>query len=170
MKFFQLFFLLIFINCFCQESPFFNIARKGKIEEAANWLKERPDSINEINSYGFTPLIIACYSGNIDMVHFLIENKATINYVSPEGSALMAATVKGNSNLVHFLLKNGANTDLTNDIGVTALIYAVQFKNVSIVKLLLQNNANKLLMDNDGKTAFEYAVYGKNEEIINLLK
>lgn len=170
MKFFQLVFLLIFINCFSQESPFFNIARKGKIEEAIKCLKDRPNIVNEVNSFGFSPLIVSCYSGNIEMVHFLIEKKADINYVSPEGTALMAATVKGNSNLVHYLLKNGADTNLTNNSGITALMYAVQFKNVSIVKLLLQYNVNKLLLDKEGKTAFEYAVYSKNEEIINLLK
>ena len=102
--------------------------------------------------------------------NFLIENKANINYVSTEGTVLMAATVKGNVSMVELLLKNGANPNLTNSTGVTALMYAVQFKNSKIVNLLLQFKADKLQIDNNGKSAFEYAVFSNNEEIINLLK
>lgn len=168
--------LLLFLLMFCfymsfsQENSFFNIARKGTIEEAQFYMKSNPTCINQINPYGFTPLILACYSGNNVMVSFLIENKADINYVSPEGTALMAATVKGNVEIVELLLKLNANPNLTNQKGVTALMYAIQFKNIKIINLLLQFNANKLLVDQDGKTAFEYAIFTKNDEIINLLK
>jgi len=104
------------------------------------------------------------------MVIFLIDNKANLDFLSSEGTALMAATVKGNFKMTEILLQNGANPDLTNEAGISALMYAVQFKNISTIKLLLQHNANKLLLDKEGRSAFEYAVFTKNEEIINLLK
>jgi ankyrin repeat protein len=53
---------------------------------------------------------------------------------------------------------------------MTALMYAVQFKNVEIVKKLLNAKANKEQKCKQNKTAFEYAVFSNNEEIINLLK
>lgn len=163
--------LLVFsLFGFSQESPFFNIVRKGTIEEASTYIKSNPTCVNEVNKFGFSPLILACYNGNDAMVTFLIENKANINYVSSEGTVLMAATVKGNVSMVELLLKNGANPNLTNSTGVTALMYAVQFKNSKIVNLLLQFKADKLQIDNNGKSAFEYAVFSNNEEIINLLK
>lgn len=170
MKYVLLILLCTVCNCFSQENTFFNIARKGTVVEARQWISEKPNSVNEINQYGFSPLILACYSGNIEMVIFLIDNKADINLLSSEGTALMAATVKGNTKMTALLLKNGANPDLTNEAGISALMYAVQFKNISIIKLLLQHNANKLLLDKEGRSAFEYAVFTKNEEIINLLK
>lgn len=170
MKYFLLILFFTAFECFSQENKIFTIARKGTVEEAQKCLTEQPNSVNETNLHGFSPLIIACYGGNLDVVSFLIEANANINYVSPEGTALMAATVKGNVDMVQLLLKKGANTDLTNELGISALMYAVQFKNVSIIKLLLEYNANKLLLDKEGKSAFEYAVYTKNDEIINLLK
>lgn len=168
-------YLLLFLGLssfivFSQEASFFAIARKGTVAEAQSYMQLHPTCVNEVNQHGFTPLILACYNGNEAMVTFLLENKADVNYVSPEGTVLMAATVKGNDKMVELLLKNNANPDLTNQNGITALMYAVQFKNVTIIRLLLQYKANKLLIDNEGKTAFEYAVFSKNEEIINLLK
>lgn len=170
MKYFLFF---IVFNCFIgfsQESSFYNIARRGTVEEAKVLVAQNPEIINTPNEYGFSPLILACYNGNIKMVYFLIEQKAVINYISQEGTALMGATVKGNEQLVALLLENGADTNLTNQDGITALMYAVQFKNPKIIKLLLQHNANKTLVDNEGRTAFEYAVFTKQDEIINLLK
>lgn len=168
----RLLFLFLFfcILGFSQESSFFNIVRKGTTDDAAKFIKLNPNCVNEVNPYGFSPLILACYNGNEAMVTFLLENNANINYVSSEGTVLMAATVKGSLSMVKLLLKKGANPNLANDNGVTALMYAVQFKNIDIVNLLLQFKADKLLVDKNGKTAFEYAVFSNNEEIINLLK
>lgn len=170
MKYFLMLLFLVFFEGYAQDNTFFNIARKGTIEEAQKWLSQNPNSANQANERGFSPLILACYSGNYDMVAFLINNKVDVNYNSSEGTALMSATVKGNIKMVELLLKNNANPNLTNQAGITALMYAVQFKNVAIVTLLLEHKANKLLLDKEGKSAFEYAVFSGNEEIIKLLK
>ena len=153
-----------------QVTDVFEVARKGTVSQAEAIVKTNPKAFNVINENGFSPLILACYSGNNEVIDFLIANNANVNYTSQEGTALMAATVKGNLDLVALLLKKGADPDLKNKTGITALMYAVQFKNVDIVKLLLNSGANKFLQDNEGRTAFEYAVFTKNDEIINLLK
>lgn len=165
--------LILGLSClmsFSQETSFFNIARKGSVEEAQSYIKVYPNCVNQVNQNGFSPLILACYNGNDAMVEFLLANNADLNYVSPEGTALMAATVKGNEKMVELFLKKKANPDLTNQAGITALMYAVQFKNIKIIHLLLEFKANKSLVDLEGRTAFEYAVFSKNDEIINLLK
>jgi len=170
MRYILFLFILNSTLVFSQDKDFFMIARKGTVDEAKVMFQKNTECINTVNKDGFSPLILACYSGNNEMIFFLIENKANINYTSQEGTALMAATVKGNLDLVALLLKKGANPDLKNKTGITALMYAVQFKNIDIVKLLLRSGANKFLEDNEGRTAFEYAVFTKNDEIINLLK
>jgi len=169
-KYLVLFLGFCCFTCLSQETSFFNIARKGTINDARNYMQLYPNCVNEVNQHGFSPLILACYNGNDAMVEFLLTNNANLDYVSPEGTVLMAATVKGNEKMVELLLKKKANPNLTNKNGTTALMYAIQFKNISIINLLLQFNANKSLVDNEGKTAFEYAVFTKNDEIINLLK
>ncbi len=169
------FYFIIFL-CFFTTSIFsqekvsvYDIARKGTVEQVQALYKETPETINTPNEHGFSPLILACYSGNENVATYLID-KANIDYVSNEGTALMAAVVKGNVKLTKLLLEKKANLNLTNKQGTTALIYAVQFKNIEIISLLLQHNASKSQLDNDGKTAFEYAVFSGDDTIINLLK
>ena len=63
-----------------------------------------------------------------------------------------------------------AQVVVTDEAGITALMYAAMFKNKNAVMLLLQKKADKTKIDAKGKTAFEYAVFSGQEEIINLLK
>ena len=163
-------FSIFFTNAYCQDKNCFDIARNGTVEQMNQLYEKDNNVINSKNELGFTPLILACYKGNEKIVSFLIEKKVDINYVSDEGTALMAAVVKGNIELVKLFIKNNANLNLTNSNGTTALMYAVQFNNYEIAKLLIDNKANKSLLNKEGKTAFEYAVFSNNEKIINLLK
>jgi len=162
--------LLVFTYAHAQDKTVFDIARKGTLSEIQDIHKRNPELINAINDNNSTPLILACYRGNIEVAKFLIKYVKDINYGSDMGTALMATTYKNQTELVKLLLENKANPNTTDINGTTALLLAVQFKNIELVKLLLKFNADKTLKDNKGKTAFEYAVFSNNEEIINLLK
>ena len=148
----------------------FDIGRSGTLEEAKSLFKKEPKAILAVNENGFSALVLATYKGNNDVAKFLIEKGSDINGNSAMGTPLMAAVVKGNNEIAKLLIKQGANLNLTDENGVTALIYAVQFRNIDIVKLLVEQNADKSSVDKKGKTAFEYAVFSENEEIMNLLK
>lgn len=148
----------------------FEIARKGTAQQALEIIKTDAKAFNTTNSNGFTPLILACYRGNNEVAKILIENNCDINVKSEMGTALMASIVKGNNEIASLLIKKKADVNLTDAQGTTALMYAVQFKNIDLVKLLLANKADKSLQDKKGKTAFEYAAFSGNEAIINLLK
>ncbi|OOV20687.1 ankyrin repeat domain-containing protein [Flavobacterium sp. LM4] len=162
--------LLCFYISTAQEKNVFDIARSGTLTEIQNLNKSNPDLINSLNENKTSPLILACYRGNIEVAKFLIENVKNINYNSDMGTALMAATYKNQPQLVKLLLEKKANPNATDTNGITALSLAVQFKNTELVKLLLEYKADKTIKDNQGKTAFEYAVFSQNETIINLLK
>jgi ankyrin repeat protein len=162
--------LLCFYIATAQEKNVFDIARSGTLTEIQNLNKSNPDLINSLNENKTSPLILACYRGNMEVAKFLIENVKNINYNSDMGTALMAATYKNQPQLVKLLLEKKANPDATDANGITALSLAVQFKNTELVKLLLEYKADKTIKDNKGKTAFEYAVFSQNEPIINLLK
>ena len=165
--------LLAVFLCFlvspAQEKNVFNIARSGTLIDIQNLYKSNPDLINSVSDSKSTPLILACYRGNIEVAKFLIKNVKDINYNSDMGTALMAATYKNQPELVKLLLETKANPNLKDANGTTALSLAVQFKNDELVKLLLDHKADKTIRDNKGKTAFEYAVFSQNEPIINLL-
>lgn len=162
--------LLCIFNSQAQNKSVFDIARNGTLAEIQNLNKSNPDLINSLNENKSSPLILACYRGNIEVAQFLIENVKDINYNSDMGTALMAATYKNQPELVKSLLMKKANPNAIDANGTTALLLAVQFKNTALVKLLLEYNADKTIKDKKGKTAFEYAVFSQNEQIINLLK
>lgn len=162
--------LVCFFNVKAQDKTVFDVARNGTLIEIQNLNKSNPELINTVNESKSSPLILACYRGNIEVAKFLIQNVKDINYNSDMGTALMAATYKNQLELVKLLLENKANPNATDANGTTALLLAVQFKNIPLVKLLLEYKADKTIKDSKGKTAFEYAAFSENEQIINLLK
>ena len=161
--------VLVFSFGFSQTNVF-DIARKGTFQDMEFLHKTNPDAINQVNEGGNSPLILACYKGNVEVATFLIKNVKDINFNSPMGTALMAATVKGNVDLVKLLLESKANINATDGNGITSLIYAVQFQNHEMVKILVEHKADKNIKNKEGKTAFEFAVFSGNQTIINQLK
>lgn len=170
----RIYFLHLLLLCFyvstAQNNNVFDVARKGTIEEAKQLLKANPKAFNVDNEEGFSPLTLACYRGNNEVAKLIVENGADINHKSSSGTPLMASIVKGNNDMISFLLLKNADVNLTDETGITALMYASMFKNKNAVMLLLQKKADKTKIDAKGKTAFEYAVFSGQEEIINLLK
>jgi ankyrin repeat protein len=152
------------------QNDVFNAARSGTVEDLKILVYKNPEIINTKNENGFTPLILACYKGNVAVAKFLIENSKTIDVSSDMGTPLMAATYKGQAELVQLLLENKANPNIADSNGTTPLIYAAMFGNTKVMSLLLKYKADKTHKDKDGKTAFEFAVFSGNQEIINQLK
>ncbi len=148
----------------------FDIARNGTVTEVKELMKQNPDIINQTNESGFSPLILACYRGNVEVAKFLMDNVKDINYKSQEGTALAGLSVKYNKDLVEYILNKNANPNITDATGSTPLFWAVKFGNKELAELLLKYKADKSLKDAQGMTPFEYALQTNNKEIINLLK
>lgn len=148
----------------------FDIARQGTALQVEAMYQNTPDQIDATNEAGYTPLILATYHGNYEVVKALLKYTASVNANSSSGTALMAATVKGNSQLVSLLLDHKADPNITDGNGSTALLYAVFFKNNDIVALLLAHKADISYKDTRGYNALDYAKLTKNESLINLIK
>lgn len=167
-----IFLLLITVSAlgFSQEKSIYDISRRGTIEELKTLMKNNPEIINIPNERGFSPLILACYSGNIEVAKFLIDHVKDINYKSNEGTALAGLCIRYNKELVEYLLQKKANLNIADTTGTTPLIWAVKTGNEELVSLLLKYNAKKDQADNMGFTPFEYALKSQKTNIINLLK
>lgn len=153
-----------------QVKSIFDIARSGTVTEVQELMKQNPDIINQTNEGGFSPLILACYRGNIEVAKFLIDHVKDVNYKSREGTALAGLAVKYNRELTESLLKRSADPNVADATGYTPLFWAVKFGNKDLVELLLKYKADKSRKDSMGMTPFEYALQTNNKEIINLLK
>lgn len=166
----NIFLSFTFLSAQEKAKSIFDIARSGTVSEVKELMKQKPDVINQTNENGFSPLILACYKGNIEVANFLIDNVKDVNYKSQEGTALAGLAVKYNKDLVEHLLKKNADPNITDATGSTPLFWAVKFGNKELTELLLKYKASKSIEDAEGKTPFEYALQTKNQEIINLLK
>ncbi|WP_336686490.1 ankyrin repeat domain-containing protein [Chryseobacterium bernardetii] len=163
-------FLGSFLSAQEKVKSIFDIARSGTVAEVQELMKQNPDVINQVNENGFSPLILACYRGNIEVAKFLIDNVKDINYKSQQGTALSGLSVKYNKDLVVYLLNKKANPNIADETGATPLFWAVKFGNKELAELLLKNKADKSIKDSQGMTPFEYALQTNNKDIINLLK
>lgn len=103
--------------------------------------------INESNSQGQTPLMVACRTQHTDsqsasrvkLVQFLLEKGADPNIQDKEGrSALMhACREQAGPEVVSLLLGSGADISLEDQSGTSALVYAVMAGDWEVLKLLL---------------------------------
>lgn len=159
-----------FVTAQDKTKSIFDLARNGTVAEVKDMMKQNPDIINQTNESGFSPLILACYRGNVEVAKFLIDNVKDVNYKSQEGTALSGLSVKYDKDLVTYLLNKKADPNIADATGSTPLFWAVKFGNKELIELLLRYKADKTLKDAQGMTPFEYALQTNNKEIINLLK
>lgn len=169
MKPFFIIMLFVTSTLVSSQNDIFDSCRKGDLESVKAIYNKSPDIINSKNKDGYSPLILACYYGNIKVVSFLIDKINSVNGSSQYGSALMAAVVKGNLDVVKLLLDKNADPNITDNKGVSALHYAVMFKNIEITKVLIEAKADKNIKDNNGKSPLDYANMLKDENIISIL-
>lgn len=67
-------------------------------------------NINKLNGFGFAPLHMAAFEGNLDVVKVLIEQGAYIDIQTNTGmSALEIAVIEGNFDCSQLLISNGAD-------------------------------------------------------------
>lgn len=103
--------------------------------------------INESDSQGQTPLMVACKTKYMDsqsasrgtLIQFLLKKGADPNIQDKEGrSALMhACREQAGADVVSLLLANGADLSLEDQSGTSALVYAVMAGDLKVLKLLL---------------------------------
>ena len=162
------FFILCSTVVFSQDN-IFEISRTGTAVQMEEIYKSKPELIYSKNEHGYSPLTLACYNGNLEVVKFLVSKLDTVNEESKYGTPLMAATYKGFSDIVKVLLDKNADTNLQDDKGETVGHYAVFFKKYDIIKLLVEAKANFEIKNQRNQTAIDYANMYKDEQINKLL-
>ena len=128
--------------------------------KATEALKDDPSFINTRNpDTGETALIIVAKRRDISWLRFLLGKDADPSIGDRQGvTPLMHAALINFTDGAEELLKEKAPVDQTNRRGETALILAVQSKNVAMVRLLVKRGANPDKADHvAGMSARAYA-------------
>ena len=150
---------------------FLDACRRGDEEDVTKMCQLFPELINESDNKGFTPLIIAAYNNQAEVVAILLQNGADSNIGDRNGNtALMGATFKGYDAIAHKLLDNGADPNVQNGQGATALTFAATFHRNQVAQHLLQAGADKSIADTFGKTPLDHARVQDNEALVHILE
>lgn len=94
-------------------------------------------SMNEKNPYN-TPVMIAAWGGDLEMVKLLVDNGACINQQDKGNgfTALIKATFQNHPEVVKYLLSKGADATISSFLRKTALDYAYEKNHKEIIGLL----------------------------------
>lgn len=138
-------------------------------------LKKCVNDGNDVNSGdGQAALRLACRTNLMEVVTFLIDSKADINYedCSSSGSSpLLSACFGGVEEIIKYLIDKGANVNIKDTMQVTPLIIQLtgQKPSLSLIKLLISKGADVNVKDENGKSLVYLAKIRKLNDISQYL-
>ena len=99
-------------------------------------------SLNESIKNGEAYLFDACKSGDLKLVHFLLDNGVDVNIQDKKKKTpLIWACMKGFVDIVKLLLSYDADMYLEDREGFTALKASIFYDHLDVAKVLLENGA-----------------------------
>ncbi|XP_054631830.1 ankyrin repeat domain-containing protein 62-like [Dunckerocampus dactyliophorus] len=126
--------------------------------------------INEVDKQNRTALHLACASGMVEVVKFLVENRAKLNVVDNLNRSPLIKAVEGqNEDIVEFLLENNADPNLMDVKGNTALHLASSIPSISIVLMLVKHNADINAQNQEGLSPLTVAAQEDNIDVADFL-
>lgn len=130
------------------------LAVREKHRAIAEYLIEEDAAIDAPNNFGWTALLEATRSGQMDMVQLMDEYEIDMTVVTQRGDGLIHAAVQGDtSGMVSYFQARGVNIDLPNRHGVTPVMLAIEKRHEASFRELVTLGANLDLKDTAGGTA-----------------
>jgi ankyrin repeat protein len=117
----------------------------GRTEAVLQKLNENPDLLESHNGDGWTPLHLAAFFGNPELIQALLDRGAAVDARSGNAmtnTPLHAAVAGGKTENVEALAKRGADVNAQQSGGWTALHGAAQAGNREMVEVLLASGAD----------------------------
>ncbi|XWS64724.1 hypothetical protein CRYUN_Cryun05aG0028300 [Craigia yunnanensis] len=138
-------------------------------------LEKIPNSRNETDQIGWTPLHYAAFYGDLKSTQLLLQGNSSIAYIVDQDgtSALHVAAIRGHINVVELIVQHCPDIhEVTDKKGRTVLHVAIISGQEKMVRHILK--MPRLLgiineKDNEGNTALHLAVVYKRDNIIILL-
>ena len=138
----------------------FEAASLGDIERLRELLRSDAGLVNARSADGFTALHFACFFGQEQAVHFLLEAQADVTTVSNNPMQLMplhSAASARNLDAVRALLDHGAPVNAKQQKGWAPLHAAAQNGDAEMYRLLVSRGADPQQANEDGVTPAQLA-------------
>ncbi|KAJ8509821.1 hypothetical protein OPV22_000255 [Ensete ventricosum] len=142
-------------------------ARNGDVTSVESICNANPLAVNCRDRHSRTPLHLAAWSGQTEVVRFLCKNKAEVGASAMDDTAAIHfAAQKGHLEIIRFLLSSGVSVKAANRKGLTPLHYAVQGSHPELIKYLIRKGASLTAKTKAGQTPIDLA---STEEVRALL-
>jgi ankyrin repeat protein len=116
------------------ESPLMMASLKGHTELVRKLIARGAD----VNKPGWAPLHYAATGGHLKVMELLLEEHAFIDAQSPNGTTpLMMAAYYGTPAAVKLLLEAGADTQMKNELGLSAVDFAHRANRADAAEMIL---------------------------------
>ncbi len=135
-------------------------------------LLELGANVNIVDSDGKTPLLLAAEKGHAEIFALLLDAGADIHAKDGYGNTvLMYVAGGGNVTIMQKLLtpKLDVNVNVSNKLGTTALMCALNEGHVEVASMLIDAGASVHAVDKFGKTVLKGAIILRNVAIVEKL-
>lgn len=156
-------------------SNFFSPMECAVLEEQLDILKlliQHKEKIHDYQKHLDHAFAESISSGNMEMIHLLMDAGADINAVCAlcyEQAAIQIAMEYAYFDLVEELIKQGANLHVTSNMGRTPLHAVSHSNNVELAKKLIDSGLDVNAQDENGATPLHFAAANGEFEMLKLL-
>jgi len=160
------------VSEYVNDISLFEASAMGRSDLVEKAVMADPELIHQFSEDGFTPLGLASFFGNEDVVRFLLLNGAEPNVPSSNGFHVypIHSAVASNFNMIaKMLLEGGADVNVVQMSGATPLHSAAYNGNIDLLIVLLEAGAQVAAKTEDGKTPADQALEKGFSEIAKIL-
>jgi ankyrin repeat protein len=157
------------------ELNLFEAAAFGSADVASRWLRNDPSLANACSADGFTPLMLASFFGNLDLMELLLAHGARVNEaarnplrVQPLHSAVAHRDYARVLEMARLLVGSGADVNAVQEGGLTPLHHAAAHGQIELARLLLEHGADPSAKTADGQSPLDMAEKGGHGEMARL--
>lgn len=146
----------------------------GDLGRVKEFVEKDPGLTDDASSPdGFSPLGLAAHFGHSDVVRYLLEAGADVNFAAAETgfTALTGAVAGGHGEIVRLLIDAGANVNHRyEELEFSPLLSAAADGDPEIVRMLIDAGADVAAHTTDGKTPISLALEHGHPQIAELLR